>query len=156
MQRASNPLLRDDIASALNSAVVLFVRHIAYGQSLTQNAVLGQLDDDGPVRLTALAAATVVSQPSMTQLIARLEREGLVARLDDPDDGRATLVAITDDGRAHRVTTRRTLHGRLNELLETLPADDEASLALAMRVAAPLIEQLSQQARQRLSPSAPT
>ena len=156
MQRVSEPLLRDDIASALNSAVVLFVRHIAYGQSLTQNAVLGQLDDDGPIRLTTLAAATGVSQPSMTQLIARLEREGLVARLEDPDDGRATLVAITDDGRAHRVTTRRTLHGRLNELLETLPADDEASLALAMRVAAPLIEQLSERARQRPAPSAPT
>ena len=39
----------------------------------------------------------------MTQLVGRMEREGLVVRLIDPEDGRATLVAITDAGRALQV-----------------------------------------------------
>ena len=38
----------------------------------------------------------------MTQLVSRLEREGLVIRLIDPEDARATLVAITDAGSALR------------------------------------------------------
>ena len=53
---------------------------------------------DGPTRLTTLAAKEGVGQPSMTQLIQRLERQDLVTRLADPEDGRAALVAITDAG----------------------------------------------------------
>ena len=146
MSTASGSEFRDDIAAGLTAAVVLFVRHLAYGQSLAQSTVLAQLDDDGAIRLTALATATGVSQPSMTQLIARMEREELVHRFDDPADGRATLVEITDQGRGHRRATRDELQTRLNELLQTLPPEDEASLALAMRVAGPIVEELSRHA----------
>lgn len=50
---------------------------------------LNRVCREGPIRLTTLAAKEGVSQPSMTQLIQRLERAGLVTRLADPDDGRA-------------------------------------------------------------------
>jgi len=140
----------EQIATAMQAAVVLLVRHLSYGQgqSLTSSSVLAQLDEDGPVRISALAAASGVSQPSMTELVGRLEREGLVTRLSDPQDGRATLVDITASGRAQRSQLRRTLHDRLVELLGMLAAEDQATLSLAMRVASPFILRLTQFAAQ--------
>jgi DNA-binding MarR family transcriptional regulator len=138
----------EQIAAVLQAAAVLLVRHLSYGQSLTSSFVLAQVHDDGPVRISALAAESGVSQPSMTELVGRLEREGLVTRLSDPQDGRATLVGITASGRTLRSQLRRTILDRLVELLEILPAEDQATLNLAMRVASPFIQQLTQFATQ--------
>jgi DNA-binding MarR family transcriptional regulator len=82
----------------------------------------------------------------MTQLVGRMEREGLVVRLIDPEDGRATLVAITDAGRALRAEQRQSVRERMAGLLDRLSADDQATLALAMRVAMPLLQQLTRDA----------
>ncbi|GAA2272951.1 MarR family transcriptional regulator [Nonomuraea roseoviolacea subsp. roseoviolacea] len=54
---------------------------------------------DGPMRLTELTRTEQVSQPAVTQLVTRLERDGLVERRPDPRDGRAVLVHITEAGR---------------------------------------------------------
>jgi DNA-binding MarR family transcriptional regulator len=81
-----------------------------------------------------------------------LEREGLVVRLIDPDDARATLVAITDAGRALRDELQESTHERMAELLDELRSDDQATLALAMRVAMPLLQQLTRNAAQRSQP----
>src|ERR1700739_4875203 len=89
---------RDDIAEGLYRGGMLLVRHLARGTSLTHRTVLATLEEDGPTRLTALAAANGVSQPAMTQLVGRLERDGSVIRLIDPHDARATLVDITGTG----------------------------------------------------------
>jgi DNA-binding MarR family transcriptional regulator len=134
------------IAEALRAGASLMVRHVARGTSLTSRNVLAALDEDGPSRLTALATASGIAQPAMTQLVGRLEREGLVVRLIDPEDARATLVAITDAGRALRDELLQSVHERIAELLDTLPADDQATLALAMRVAMPLLQQLTREA----------
>ncbi|MFZ0906026.1 MAG: MarR family transcriptional regulator [Mycobacterium sp.] len=86
---------------------MLLVRHLARGSSLAPRTVLATLEEDGPTRLTALAAPSGVSQPAMTQLVGRLERDGLVVRLVDPDDARATLVDITGAGRAYGLSCTR-------------------------------------------------
>ena len=128
------------------------MRQLAWGTSLTCRSVLATLDDDSPVRLTALAAATGVSQPAMTQLVRRLEREGVVTRLIDPEDARATLVAISDAGSALRAELRQSLDERLVELLSNMSPEEEAALGLAMRVALPLLQQLTCHAAQRHNP----
>jgi DNA-binding MarR family transcriptional regulator len=144
------------IAEALRVGTMLGVRHLARGTSLTSRNVLSALATDGPSRLTALATATGIAQPAMTQLVGRMEREGLAVRLIDPDDGRATLVAITDAGRALQAQQRQSTHERMAELLGRLSADDQATLALAMRVAMPLLEQLTRDAAEyrQLQPAA--
>jgi DNA-binding MarR family transcriptional regulator len=134
------------IAEALRVGATLGVRHLARGTSLTSRNVLAALAAEGPSRLTALATATGIAQPAMTQLVGRMEREGLVVRLIDPEDGRATLVAITDAGRALQAEQRQSAHERMAELLDRLSADDQATLALAMRVAMPLLHQLTRDA----------
>jgi DNA-binding MarR family transcriptional regulator len=135
----------EQIAAVLNAAAVLVVRHLSYGQgqSLTSSTVLALLADEGPARISVLAAASGVTQPSMTELVGRLQREGLVTRFTDPQDARATVVDITASGRARRKKLQKSIHDRVVELLDILPAEDQATLSLAMRVASPLIDQLS-------------
>jgi DNA-binding MarR family transcriptional regulator len=78
----------------------------------------------------------------MTQLIQRLERVGLVARLADPDDGRAALIGITEDGQTLLDDRKRLRRERLAALMETLTSEEEASLLLAARVALPILHRL--------------
>lgn len=129
----------------LEESALLVVRRLVEPNelSITASDVLHRLDSEGPVRLTALAVAAGVSQPSMTQLIQRFERRGLVCRGGDPDDRRASLVAITDAGRELVEERRHSLRIRLAELLSSLSSDELAALELATRVALPIITRLS-------------
>src|SRR6266481_967199 len=134
----------EQIAAVFESAAVFAVRHLIFGQSLTSAWVLAQLDDVGPARISELAAAGGVSQPAMTELVGRLEREDLVARFTDPRDGRATSVDITASGRTQRLHLRRSVRGKMIELLQALAVEDQATLNLAMRAASPHINLLTQ------------
>lgn len=142
---------QDDVTEAFDEVMHLVLRHLTDHGSLTFTAVmcLGRLDREGPARLTALAAAEGVSQPAMSQLVQRLERQGLVARVGDPDDGRASLIAVSDTGRALVADRLRDRHDRLADLLATLSPGDEASLRLAMRVAGPIVRRLIETAAGR-------
>jgi DNA-binding MarR family transcriptional regulator len=148
MERKRSSEIREDIAAALDLGGALLSRRVAQGrgQSLAARGVLGSLEEAGPTRLTALAAASGVSQPAMTQLVGRLEQQGLVTRLIDPDDGRATLVDLSEAGHAFLAELRRVRRDRLAQLLDTLSPHDEATLTLAMRVALPLLQQLTSRA----------
>ena len=50
------------------------------------------------VRMTELASDVLISQPGLSRLIGRMEERGLVLREDDPDDGRACRLRLTDRG----------------------------------------------------------
>ncbi|HTH18313.1 MAG TPA: MarR family transcriptional regulator [Magnetospirillum sp.] len=58
---------------------------------------IGELGEGG--RPKDLAAALEMERPSLTQLLDRLEKSGLVARREDPSDHRCKLVFLTDRGR---------------------------------------------------------
>jgi DNA-binding MarR family transcriptional regulator len=63
------------------------------------------------MRITELTSDVLLTQPGISRLIARLEAAGLVERLDDPDDGRACRIRLTEAGaRAQREVGLR--HGR--------------------------------------------
>jgi len=109
------------------------------GLSLTAASTLRRLDRGGARRLTELAAAEGVTQPAMTQLVSRLEREGLVSRGGDPADGRVVVVRVTAPGRA-LVRRRRAARVRaLSGVLKELPLADRVALAAA----APALDRLA-------------
>lgn len=146
----------EEVAAALTEMTTAMVRFLSDrrgGMSLTTASTLARLEREGPIRLTALAAAEGIAQPSMTQLVQRLERQGLAARVSDPEDRRVALLTITESGRevlAERVQVRRT---RLAELLATVPTEEREALGSAMRTALPIILRVSHEARQRHAPS---
>jgi DNA-binding MarR family transcriptional regulator len=144
VKHSSRNVSAEDVAEGLEQAAILVVRHLSVraGLGLTASVVLSTLNREGPARVTTLAAAGGIGQPTMTELVQRLERQGVVTRVEDPVDGRAALVTMTNPGRALLDDQRRERHERLAEMLSALPAADEAALTLAMRVALPIIGRL--------------
>jgi DNA-binding MarR family transcriptional regulator len=133
------------VGELLDQALDLTARFLTDRADLSASAafVLNRVCREGPIRLTALAAKEGVSQPSMTQLIQRLERVGLVTRLPDPDDGRAALIGITGQGQTLLDDRKRLRRERLTALLATLNSEDECGLWLSARVALPVLRQLA-------------
>src|ERR1700683_892349 len=100
----------------------------ADGVSPTTAATLATLERSGPCRLTSLAVREGVTQPAMTQLIARLEESGLADRTADPSDGRVVQVRITDAGRALLARRRAARAERLGLILDRLRPRRPAAL----------------------------
>lgn len=70
------------------------------GLSYAKFEVLQYLRANGPVSLGAVAEAQKCARSNITQLIDRLETEGLVRRVDDPDDRRGVRAELTPLGAA--------------------------------------------------------
>src|SRR4051794_39629955 len=83
---------------AVNAQAIEKLRERGYqGLGVAHTALLPHLDLDG-TRITVLAERAGMTKQGMGQLVTDLERQGLVTRKPDPDDGRATLVQFTDAG----------------------------------------------------------
>ncbi|MBB2933163.1 DNA-binding MarR family transcriptional regulator [Amycolatopsis bartoniae] len=106
--------------------------------TLTQGSVLTELVTGGPRRMSVLAELEGVRQPSMTDLVRRLERLGLVTRTGDPEDRRAVLVEATDAGRRY---LEEVVVAREEFLRERLAALDPAERA-AIDTALPALRRL--------------
>src|SRR6185503_14293681 len=59
-------------------------------------------EEHGRLRMADLARQAVVSRSNVTRLTDRMEKAGLVARADCPEDGRGTVCELTAKGRALR------------------------------------------------------
>lgn len=67
--------------------------------SPTQAQILAHLTQRGPTRVTALAEALGVTQPTASDAAGALLRKGHVVKVADPDDARASLLHPTPSGR---------------------------------------------------------
>lgn len=129
-----NPGIEDggDPAEVLYLLVATVARLVPRDISVTQVSTLSTIAESGPRRITDLAAIQGIAQPSMTELIAALERSGLVRRERDPLDGRVSLATLTPAGRAFVRDRRRAATGALAELMAKLPVPDRAALTAAV------------------------
>jgi DNA-binding MarR family transcriptional regulator len=125
--------LASGIAAGLERLIGLF-RSLSPpdGLSLTAAATLATLERSGPRRLTGLAVQEGVTQPAMTQLIARLQDAGLVRREADPGDGRVVQVRLTDQGRDTLARRRAVRAERLAVILDRISPQDRAALGAAL------------------------
>jgi DNA-binding MarR family transcriptional regulator len=101
------------------------------GVSLTAASTLRTLERLGPHRISELAVREGVTQPAMTQLVSRLERDGLAHRSADPADGRAVIVSIADAGQRLLSDRRATRSAKLGQALSSLAAEDRAAIMSA-------------------------
>jgi DNA-binding MarR family transcriptional regulator len=74
-------------------------QHGPQSLSSSQASTLASVEALGPVRLGDLAAHEGVTAPTQSRLVGSLEHQGLVRRMPDAEDRRATLLAITAQGR---------------------------------------------------------
>ena len=131
--RAGATRLADELGAALVELSMLLRRAILPPQiSLTQAWTLVILHDSGPQRVTSLADAASVTQPTMSGCIIGMERLGWVRRDSGGTDRRVVTVRLTEDGEKvmHELEAARTQ--TLLADLESLPAADRAALAAAL------------------------
>jgi DNA-binding MarR family transcriptional regulator len=94
--------------------------------------VLHTLARRSPLRLGELTATEQVTQSAITQIVTRLENDGLVERRPDPRDGRAVLVLITPAGAEVVAARRADRVGRLAPILQLLSAEERSAIAAAL------------------------
>jgi DNA-binding MarR family transcriptional regulator len=138
------------LADRLHSAAIHLLRRVrrvdaTTGLSAARLSALSVVAFAGPIRISALAVAEQVRTPTMTPIVAALEREGLVTRESDASDARAALIRATPrgirlmgEGRSRRVAL-------LAAELERLSAADRAALLRAVDI----LDGLAAASRQR-------
>ncbi len=85
-----------------------------------------------PLTLSQLAARLSCVRSNMTQLVDRLEADGLVKRLDDPSDRRSVRAELTALGRERQHAGARAMARVQSEFAGDLSKDDSSALEAAL------------------------
>jgi DNA-binding MarR family transcriptional regulator len=109
--------------------------------SPSQGAALATIERHGPLAPSELAARERITRPTVTRILERLERAGLVERARDPADGRCSIVSATDQGRSLLRRLRRRKTAYLATRLRRLPAEDVTALTRAADVLERILEE---------------
>ena len=114
-------------------------RHAAllapHGLHPGQDALLMLLWQSPGLRQADLAVRLGVEPPTITRMVRRLERGGLVERRRDPDDARVMRIYSTPRARLLEVIVRRVWSELENELTAALGAAGAAELSHLLQVA---------------------
>lgn len=136
-----------ELAIGLQLAVGRLVRHLrrttAESAGVTGLSALATLGADGRgagMRCSDLAAAENVSAPTMTRIVDHLAGLGLAQRVANPDDGRSSLVRLTDTGFQTLAAIRDERGRRLLSRLDRFTPDQIATLHDALPLLGMLAE----------------
>jgi DNA-binding MarR family transcriptional regulator len=103
------------------------------GLSSAKYTVLAKLAQAGePLALSELAAQVSCVRSNMTQLIDRLEAEGLVRRVDDPEDRRMVRAALTKLGEEREAAGAEQMDRIQSQVAAVLAKGDCAVLERAL------------------------
>jgi DNA-binding MarR family transcriptional regulator len=87
---------------------------------------------DEPLSLSDMAARLVCVRSNVSQLVDRLEADGLVRRVEDPRDRRCVRAALTDLGRERQSAGAQRLESVRDEIVEVLSEVDRGALERAL------------------------
>jgi DNA-binding MarR family transcriptional regulator len=102
------------------------------GVDTTTYPVLSGLARTGPTSATRLASAIGLDRTAATRYATRLESAGLLRRVPDPADARATQLELTPAGRAAVAATRRTLSAAFEDMLASWAEPEAEQFATAL------------------------
>jgi MarR family transcriptional regulator for hemolysin len=105
----------------------------AEGFATGQLPVLGALKRGRALSQAELAREACVEQPSMAQLLNRMERDGLVARNPDPADRRVQLISLTAHAARRMPRAKAVLEARTADALSGFSATEVAQLSTLLR-----------------------
>jgi len=136
----------DDVAGALRVSIGLLARRLRQAQvegelTLAETSALVRLDRGGPSTPGALAKLEQITPQSMGATLGALEVRGLVQRRPDPEDGRRTVISLTEFG-LRVVQDRR--NSRTEQLAKALSMGFTRTELKQLMAVAPLIERLAQ------------
>lgn len=126
----------DELSGQLIRLVKLIERAHAQYQAEHPDAVeraafhlLAHLVKDGPHRAGALAEAVCSDPSTISRQVGQLVRLGFVERAADPDDGRATLLVATPEGRRVFEENRRLRNERIAEVTAGWTSQERRTLS---------------------------
>lgn len=104
------------------------------GEELEFTAIvlLKTLHHQGPLRLSALASLLEVDASTVSRQVRHLEERGIVERTDDPDDGRAFRIALSQEGRVRLESGAQRRRDFVARLLDSWPAEDRERLRVLL------------------------
>jgi DNA-binding MarR family transcriptional regulator len=105
----------------------------ALGVPVTTWRVLGALVDVDGVTVSALARDVLVNQPTLTKIVDRMARDGLVERCASTGDRRKVVVRITGRGRAMVTALGHRAKAHEAEVMAGYGADEAARLKAMLR-----------------------
>ncbi|MFC4944072.1 MarR family winged helix-turn-helix transcriptional regulator [Pseudonocardia sp. GCM10023141] len=131
---------RERLIAAVTATEAELQRTLARGQSplfdsgltMQQLRVLLLLGADGPHAQSELAQALAVGLATVTGLVDRLVRRGLVARTRDPQDRRVHRAALSDEGRDLLAGIQSAGQERRRRLLGSIDIDALRGLAIGL------------------------
>ncbi len=130
---ATRPVLWQVLGAARALETRLETALAAAGLSLPKVGVLRILADaKKPMPLSELAEHSHCVRSNMTQLVDRLETDGLVRRVSDPGDRRIRRVSLTAAGRDACVEGVRIMEAHERQAAGALSRADVAALARAL------------------------
>jgi len=103
------------------------------GFATAQLPVLAALQNGEQLSQTELARWAKVEQPTMAQMLARMERDGLVKREPDPHDRRSSLISLTDEALARLPAGRAVLRQGNTEITSGLSSEEVDTLVSLLK-----------------------
>ena len=136
----ATPSSYDDPATAEEAVMVTLarlgrrMRQRLPGEELEFTAIvlLKTLHHRGPLRLSVLATLLEVDASTVSRQVRHLEDRGLLERACDPDDGRASRIALSEEGRVRLESGARRRRAFVAQLLESWPPEDREQLRLLL------------------------
>jgi DNA-binding MarR family transcriptional regulator len=110
---------------------VLDARLRPHGFAISYLPVLRALAEGGSLSQKDLARLARVEQPTMAEMLARMEHDGLVSREPNPDDKRGSLTSLTRSARTRFPKARETLMEGEREAMAGF-SDEEKALLLEL------------------------
>jgi DNA-binding MarR family transcriptional regulator len=128
-------------AAHLRTAIVRTARRLRQeaaaetsGLTPTSTAALATIERHGPLTPSEIAAIERVKRPTITRTLRCLEREGLIDRAPDPEDGRSALVSVNAAGRERLRRLRSRKNAYLARRMKDLTAEEVETLERAAEI----------------------
>jgi len=108
------------------------IRSASDGLNYSSLSALATVSKAGSIRLADLAEREVVAAPSITRIVADLERRGLVTRRVNETDRRAFLIEATESGEQALAAARAKRAVLVTKLLQELSPAELQAVAAAL------------------------
>ncbi|MGH3263970.1 MAG: MarR family winged helix-turn-helix transcriptional regulator [Trebonia sp.] len=113
--------------------VATWARIVSTDISSVQYSILVVLDREGELSQRELCDEVDLDRSTIADLVARMERHGLIVRCRDPQDARRKTVGLTDHGRAARLRLRPLVDQVEDALTGALDGPDRDCLRGTLR-----------------------
>lgn len=92
-------------------------------------SVLSTLQTNGPQRMTTISRHLGIGKPTLSRQLSTLAERGFITKKADPDDGRALVVSLTEEGRERLEAAQKERSERYLDMLSPWTLEEIQTLS---------------------------